>query len=109
MRWIFDEQISSINKYSIHLYFIVLLKPCKCFILLQTFDHEGFHRQEHIWALENAADVLKFIDVFDEQNQRDMIENVLNKFQSSVLSQKDLLEKSIKNVYILYKTPSEDV
>ncbi|XP_050441615.1 hydroxylysine kinase-like [Adelges cooleyi] len=61
----------------------------------RTFDHEGFHRQEHIWALENAANVLKFIDVFDEQNQRDMIKNVLNKFQSSVLSQKDLLEKSI--------------
>ncbi|XP_050520879.1 uncharacterized protein LOC126894131 isoform X2 [Daktulosphaira vitifoliae] len=62
---------------------------------LQSFDHEGFHRENHIWALEYAGDALKFVNVFEDKNQQNILNTVLKKFQSEFLSKKDILEKSV--------------
>jgi len=49
-----------------------------------------------LWALEECPEVLKFIDVFDQEKQRQTITTVLNKFQFDVLLKADHLEKSLK-------------
>jgi len=45
--------------------------------------------------------VLKFVNVFDQENQRQIIITILNKFQSDVLLKADHLEKSF-NTYFIY-------
>lgn len=49
-----------------------------------------------MWSVENSPEVLKFVDVFDEEKQRQTIIKVLNKFQSDVLCRADHFEKSFK-------------
>jgi len=44
--------------------------------------------------------VLKFVNVFDQENQRQIIITILNKFQSDVLLKTDHLEKSFKTYFI---------
>lgn len=72
-------------------------KYCNLIIDIQTFNHDGFHRPDHIWALEKSPEVLKFVDVFDQEKQRQIITTILNKFQSDVLLKADNLEKSYKS------------
>jgi len=48
-----------------------------------------------LWALEKCPEVLKFVEVFDQEKQRQTITTVLNKFQSDVLLKADHLEKSL--------------
>ncbi|KAL5239730.1 hypothetical protein ACI65C_007140 [Semiaphis heraclei] len=62
--------------------------------ILKKFDHDGFHRN-HLWALEKCPEVLKFVEVFDQEKQRQTITTVLNKFQFDVLLKADHLEKSV--------------
>lgn len=47
-----------------------------------------------MWSLENSPEVLKFVDVFDQEIQRQTIKTVLNKFHSDVLLNADQFEKS---------------
>lgn len=44
--------------------------------------------------------MLKFVNVFDQENQRQIIITILNKFQSDVLLKTDHLEKSFKTYFI---------
>ncbi|XP_060878487.1 hydroxylysine kinase [Metopolophium dirhodum] len=62
--------------------------------ILKTFNHDGFHRS-HLWALEKCPEVLKFVEVFDQEKQQQTITTVINKFQSDVLLKADYLEKSV--------------
>lgn len=62
--------------------------------ILKKFDHDGFHRN-HLWALEKCPEVLKFVDIFDQEKQRQTIITILNKFQFDVLLNADRLEKSV--------------
>lgn len=66
---------------------------------IQKFNHEGFHRKNHIWALEKSPEVIKYVDVFDSEKQRQAIIISLNKFQSDVLLKADQLEKSLKTYF----------
>ncbi|XP_025207051.1 uncharacterized protein LOC112602910 [Melanaphis sacchari] len=63
-------------------------------LILKKFDHEGFHRN-HIWALEQCPEVLKFLEVFDQEKKRQTIITIINKFQLDVLLRADQLEKSV--------------
>lgn len=47
-----------------------------------------------MWSLENSPEVLQFVDVFNQETQRQTITKVLNKFQSDILLNADHLEKS---------------
>jgi len=47
-----------------------------------------------LWALEKCPEVLKFVEVFDQEKQRQTIITILNKFQFDVLLNADQLEKS---------------
>lgn len=49
-----------------------------------------------MWALEESPKVLRFVQVFDQEKQRQTITTVLNKFQFDVLLKADHLEKSFK-------------
>lgn len=48
-----------------------------------------------MWALEKCTEVLKFVDVFDQEKQRQTITTVLNNFRFDVLLKADHLEKSL--------------
>lgn len=47
-----------------------------------------------MWSLENSPEVLQFVEVFDQETQRQTISTVLNKFQSDILLNAGHLEKS---------------
>lgn len=49
-----------------------------------------------MWALEKSPEVLKYVEVFENEKQRQTITATLNKFQSDVLLRADQLEKSLK-------------
>ncbi|VVC39875.1 Hypothetical protein CINCED_3A004399 [Cinara cedri] len=64
-------------------------------LILKKFNHEGFHRDCHMWSLENSPEVLQFVEVFEQETQRQIIMTVLNKFQSDILLNAVHLEKSV--------------
>lgn len=69
---------------------------------IKKFDHEGFHRDNHMWALEKSPEVLQFVETFDDEKKRQIIVTILDKFKSDVLLKADKLEKSVKIKYFRY-------
>uniref|UniRef100_A0A2S2Q788 Hydroxylysine kinase n=1 Tax=Sipha flava TaxID=143950 RepID=A0A2S2Q788_9HEMI len=62
--------------------------------ILKEFNHDGFHRNDFLWALEKSPEVLKYVDVFNQEKQQ-IITTILNKFQSTVLSKSHNFTKSV--------------
>lgn len=52
-----------------------------------------------MWALEKSPEVLKFLEVIDNEKYQQAIITTLNKFQSDVLLKADQLEKSLKTYF----------
>lgn len=52
-----------------------------------------------MWALEMSPEVLKFVEVFENEKQQQAIIITLNKFHSDVLLKTDQLEKSLKSYF----------
>ena len=64
-------------------------------LALASFKHPGYQNRNSIWYLSSVPDVTQFLFAVEDEERRNLAEEIIKEFSQTVKPAEDLLEKSV--------------